>query len=242
MNTKLEYFYVSNIGLRRKKNQDNLICNEFILPKYHENTDGIKKGSNANNFNIFGVFDGLGGEKDGEVASYIAALTYLNNDENDSLNKIKYNCIRANDEISDYMDLNDIDYMGTTAAVLSFAYDKVMMLNIGDSKIFRIRDKKMIQLSKDHVDNTFPNMKPPLYQYIGIRPEEMLIEPYIEEFEYKENDCYLISSDGLTDMVTENRITEIINNNKEEAAHMLLQEALENGGRDNITFVLIYLK
>lgn len=239
----IEYYYVSNIGKRRKKNQDNLICNEEILPLIHENIE-IKKATSDSFQNIFGVFDGLGGEKEGEMASFITAKTFLNNKEKcDSLDNIEDICRIANLEICDYMDEKDIDYMGTTAAVLGIINEKVLLVNLGDSKIYKIANNTIEQISKDHVDEIVKIQKPALYQYIGIRPEELLIEPYRNKYDYKKNDCYIISSDGLTDMVAKEKILEILKNEpKELVASSLLNEALNNGGRDNITFILIYLR
>ncbi len=234
---KINFYYVSNIGLRRKKNQDNLIVNNEILPQIHESIE-IKKGSVfTKEKQIFGVFDGLGGEKEGEVASYIAANTFKENKK-----ALEDNCMLANRNVCDYMDDNEIDYMGTTAAILSFEDNEIEMLNLGDSKIYRISENTISQISVDHVDIAYGKAKPALYQYIGIRPYELLIEPEIKNIKYKENDKYLICSDGLSDMLSEKEIEDIVCKNNEKVANVLLQEALNKGAKDNITFIFIALE
>lgn len=234
---KIDYYYVSNIGLRRKKNQDNLIVNSEILPQIHENIE-IKKGSTyTEDKQIFGVFDGLGGEKEGEVASYIAAKTFKDNKKT-----LEDNCMLANKNICDYMDKNEIDYMGTTAAILSFEDNIINLLNLGDSKIYRFSENIISQISVDHVDIAYGKAKPALYQHIGIRPDELIIEPEIKSIKYKSKDKYLICSDGLSDMLSEKEIEKIVSKNNEKVAHVLLQEALNKGAKDNITFIFIALE
>ena len=76
-------------------------------------------------------------------------------------------------------------------------------------------------------------------QSLGIPPEEFLIVPYITTRPYHKNDIYLICSDGLTDMVSQEEIAEILTETDfEKAGEKLLIRALENGGRDNITILL----
>ena len=73
-----------------------------------------------------------------------------------------------------------------------------------------------------------------------MNPEEILIEPTIKSSDLKEGDRYLICSDGLTDMVAEADITAILRDadDTEEAANKLVDLALANGGRDNITVIV----
>jgi protein phosphatase len=81
-----------------------------------------------------------------------------------------------------------------------------------------------------------------LTQFVGIPKEEYLIEPSIKILNYAVGDRFLICSDGLTDMVTVDRIRQVLTEHRgEEAAQILLNEALENGGRDNVTFILLYV-
>lgn len=83
--------------------------------------------------------------------------------------------------------------------------------------------------------------KPPLLQYLGIPEDEMLLSPYISELPIEQDACYLISSDGLTDMVSEDDIAAIIKNSAtiQEGAHNLLTQAMEAGGKDNTTIILV---
>ena len=99
------------------------------------------------------------------------------------------------------------------------------------------------QLSVDHVSVSAFGMKPPLSQNLGIPPTEMIIDPYLLELPYKDNDLYLICSDGLTDMVKNEEIAEILKNELPgDAIESLLSKALKAGGRDNITIILCKIK
>jgi protein phosphatase len=78
---------------------------------------------------------------------------------------------------------------------------------------------------------------------LGIPETEFVIEPYITKASFKSGEKYLICSDGLTDMVSEDKISNIMAevNNLTDCADALLNEALEAGGNDNITLILCEL-
>ena len=92
------------------------------------------------------------------------------------------------------------------------------------------------------MDHTAPftfGGKPPLSQNLGIPPDELKIEPYVAKGQYYDGDVYLICSDGLTDMVSEEEIADTLSGRGIlEAQKRLLNAALDNGGKDNITIIL----
>ena len=81
--------------------------------------------------------------------------------------------------------------------------------------------------------------KPPLLQYLGIPPEEMHLCPACGEWPCRAGDRYLICSDGLTDMLSLEEIGAAAREPLDQAARMLLDQALDRGGRDNITMILL---
>lgn len=89
--------------------------------------------------------------------------------------------------------------------------------------------------------NGITNRKPYLTQFLGIDPEELRIEPFIQSGYYQAGDRYLLCSDGLTDMVDQDVIGEVLIQHEypEDCAENLKKLALENGGRDNITVIVI---
>ena len=108
----------------------------------------------------------------------------------------------------------------------------------------------MLQISVDHTDQflfTEPGMakrKPRLTQHLGIEPEEMLIEPYRTEMSIQPGDLFLLCSDGLTDMVPEKEIKDMIDVGSEvvDIAEMLINQAMNHGGKDNITILICAIK
>ena len=189
---------------------------------------------------IVAVFDGMGGEQCGELASLIAAKYAadfaIGQQPVEDLNRF---CREANDEICRYADDNNIRSMGTTAAILAFAKKEIALCNIGDSKVFRFDGEKLDQISTDDYAVAFPGRKPPLSQNLGIPMSEMVIEPHLARGFYHDGDVYLLCSDGLTDMVDADVIREILSDpDVNKAVDRLLYTALYNGGTDNITIIV----
>ena len=86
--------------------------------------------------------------------------------------------------------------------------------------------------------------KPYLTQYLGIDPDEMMIEPYIKSYYLQEGDTFLICSDGVTDMVEEQEICRILAHNEDvgDCVDLLIQAALDGGGKDNITAIVVRME
>ena len=190
---------------------------------------------------MFGVFDGMGGEECGEIASFLAAKKAEEFKPGEDLTAdLRKYCSDANGSICRYAEDHSVFSMGTTAAILAFDEKEIMLCNIGDSKIFRLSDGKMDQISYDHVAISAFGTKPPLSQNLGIPPEEMIISPYFSKGTYHDGDVYLICSDGLTDMVKNDVIAQIVFDNPlDKAIELLVSTALENGGKDNVTAILL---
>ncbi len=141
--------------------------------------------------------------------------------------------------------------VGTTASMLCFNGNKVNVCNIGDSPIFLFNDYGLVPIFEEHTGrktaerifgkDKVPQKKYPLTQHIGIDPDEMIIVPFANTLEVQAGSQYLICSDGLTDMVKEERISEVSNSVSDKVS-ILFEEALQNGGKDNITIILIQTK
>ena len=241
MKYHISYACTSHVGHCRSMNQDNFICDgKYMDPEKEPITFPLIGSLTPGVSPVIGIFDGMGGEACGEIASLLAASEAAKMAGTESPEKdLKALCQRINEKIYRYADENDTGSMGTTAALLSFADHKIALCNIGDSKIFRFSDQRLEQLSVDHVAIGVFGRKPPLSQNLGIPPSEMLIDPYIAVGKYHHNDVYLICSDGLTDMMSLDEISEILEKNTIDAAlEALLDQALSNGGKDNITMIL----
>ena len=146
--------------------------------------------------------------------------------------------------------------MGTTFTGIHIEDEKLMVVNVGDSRVYRLRECKLKQLSEDHsIVQRLIKMglltkeeaqnhpqKHCITQYLGIQEEDMVIEPQLKSgVAIKKDDRYLLCSDGLTDMVSDAEIEVILRKEMpiKEAAEELLNTALEHGGVDNVTVILV---
>lgn len=241
---QIDYVCTTDIGRVRSVNQDNYICNGRCAPP--DETDGKASFTGSALLGkpmLFGVFDGVGGEERGELAAYIAALSAsearFNGDAVSALGKY---CIEANERICRYAKESSVAAMGTTAALLLFAKRNITLCNVGDSRIYRYSGGAIQQISKDHAVAAPHGKKPLLYQSLGIPAEKMIIEPYFSQGRCVAGDRYLICSDGLSDMVAVQEMSAALTEKRIDiAANRLMACALENGGRDNITLILLEL-
>lgn len=247
-----------NIGKKRQNNEDNFYFDGDYLPSDNTGLAEIltfrQPVPNAWEEPVFfAVFDGMGGGDYGEIASNLAAVMsarFLQNKDNinpaditPSLTKL---CYQMNEKVFRSGENLGVYQMGSTVAALFFYMGQMWVCNLGDSRCYLVRDNQMLQISEDHTDEAemaavnITGRKPYLTQYLGINPEEMRIEPYIENYAIQKDDRFLICSDGLTDMVEEPRICSILldYDDPQESVRVLINEALEAGGRDNITVMV----
>jgi len=229
---------ISNKGIVRAYNEDNFVFDRRILTDINEEIS-IAKTAKCDKC-IIAVFDGMGGESSGEIASKIAATTFQKI-KNTTLEGVKNAIFSANMEICQYMKINKIKRMGTTVAAVYIDKTSISVVNVGDSKIYKYEKGTLEQVSYDHI-TTRHNNRRELTQHLGIFPNEMQIEPYIFTDKIKDRIRYLICSDGLTDMVSEEDIAVSMSNSIEEIPIILKDKAIENGGRDNITIVVFEIK
>lgn len=236
-------------GKIRKNNEDNFYFDDKCLELDNQGlrnpvsfSDRIKNGL------CLAIFDGMGGENFGEVAAYTAARQMQSTARALSdyfISERKYLLrltMKLNDAIVEAKKQLCTDRCGSTMIALYFSSSYVYTCNIGDSRAYRLRDGEFLQLSVDHVEKRpeGERKKAPLTQHLGIDPEDMQIEPYIAKGKISKGDIYLLCSDGLTDMLTNFEISDIMLTCEEPAdcAQKLIRVALEHGGRDNITVIV----
>ena len=236
-------------GKVRKNNEDNFYFAGKCLPA--ENS-GLKHPvyyeRPLNEPQCFSVFDGIGGENFGETAAFSAAKQMQDTERlladffisekrylEELVQKMNTAVVNASNALHTCQ-------MGTTLVALYFNTRHVYVCNLGDSRAYRLRSGEFLQLSHDHVSSrpVKKGEKAALTQYLGIDPEEMEIEPYIAKGELLAGDQYLLCSDGLTDMLTNFEISDIMlkSEDAESCVNSLLQAALAHGGRDNITVIV----
>ncbi|MDR1376346.1 MAG: protein phosphatase 2C domain-containing protein [Synergistaceae bacterium] len=261
---KVRFAARSHPGRVRLSNEDNFYCNGATLTPGNRDAPFALNGS-ANVPCVFAVCDGMGGEEDGEFAS-LTAVTALAEHAKEiksaaaaGTEKI-HAAVRtfvtdANSRLCDAMRVRSLR-MGTTLALVVITDDAVYPYNLGDSRIYALQSRRFTRVSEDH---TLAAQKVEmgilteaearrdrgwhvLTRCLGIFQDEMTVEPAsAEPLPLGEGCRVLLCSDGLTDMVTDVRIAEILRGAPvtEKAAERLVTEALENGGRDNVTCVAV---
>ncbi|ACM60145.1 protein phosphatase [Caldicellulosiruptor bescii] len=219
----------------------------------------VYKGEDG--LNVFLIADGMGGHSAGEVASSFACqyvLDYILLNQKMlkySLKEIIKEAYRyANQKIINHQIKNPLLYgMGTTLAGLFCYKDKILVSNIGDSRVYIIDNNEIRQITEDHslVYEMFKDgkiTKEEIYTHpkkniitraIGIE-EELEVDLYEIEREQNKDYCFLMCTDGLTNMVFDTQIHEIFKKNDfYDVGKKLIEKALEAGGIDNITIVYL---
>ncbi len=229
---------------------------------------GMIRSGNEDNFavnasgdrGLFIVADGMGGHAAGEVASEMAVQTVERElqgvrdlDDKSTADKLTDALKKANRNIHDRT-ITEVDKqgMGTTASVLMLAPMRYLIGQVGDSRVYLLRDGALQQLTKDHsyvqeqVDAGFLTPEQARYhpysnvitRCVGASPE---VEPDIYSGEVRIGDLFLVASDGLTGMVDDRRLQMLLMSRAEpeRKVHSLIAEANARGGLDNITAIVV---
>lgn len=253
-------------GKVRNNNEDNFYLNGVHLNRENREYSNTFSDIAKNNINVYAVFDGMGGEELGEEASLIAAevtkkIHYKIN-QNTSLDvneEIISSITEANTLICNKIRENGKKRIGVTYASLVLKEDSAQIYNVGDSRVYLFRNNQLHRISIDDTAvqrlinigmiteekaKTHPD-RHRLTQHLGIFNHEMIIEPHISKcIEVLEGDKFLLCSDGLTDMVDDSDIEQMLNrsNNSKDISQALVSKALENGGKDNVTAMVVCIE
>lgn len=237
----VEYALVCSVGKLRRNNEDNFYCDGTIREDIDSTQDVEISGTVGTDTNeLFAVFDGMGGEACGEVASFAAAdhaRTFARCREayGEYLYELAEQC---NQKVLDETKERSLVLMGTTAAMLQVAPQDVYVLNAGDSRIYKLSDHVLRQISQEHIAVGYGGKA--ITKFFGM-PEGHELEPYIAKGKYQVGDVFLLCSDGVTDMLTDDEIRLIIDDKSDLSvlARALVDAALEKGGVDNTTALLL---
>ncbi len=222
---------------------------------------------------LFIVADGMGGHNSGEIASKMTIETIDNffkaheQDEeitwpykydrrlNFAQNMLKVGTMLANDRVWETSQRNDLYHgMGTTVVAVHLENRTAHIANVGDSRCYLCREGEIRQLSEDHslLNDTlkrqkltpeeiknFPH-KNVIMRALGIKDQ---VEVDLFQHEMRKGDTLLLCTDGLTDMISDQQILDVMFTTPDIklAAKLLVREANHAGGNDNITTVLIQL-
>jgi len=212
--------------------------------------------------NFFVLADGMGGHNAGEIAAQeaVCELCYwINNTvsyDNLTLEELSTNIYKAIVDVNTKIYLHStsslsLKGMGTTLCCMYFYEDNIVYAHVGDSRIYRLRNGQLQQLTEDHslmnelirvnrIDEDHLDHflhKNVITKALGI---EKRLTPSLSQIPILSDDIYIMCSDGLSDYVSEEQITSILlnHNDLENAGLALIERANTAGGFDNITVIL----
>ena len=236
----MKTFSMTDIGRKREVNQDYVFATDETI---------------GNLPNLLVVADGMGGHRAGDFASRFTVEVLaeeVQNCKETHPETILGNSIQAANErrLEEAEKDNRLEGMGTTLVAATILDHVLYFANVGDSRLYLI-NKEIRQLSKDH------SMVEEMVRLGGLTEEEakhhpdkniitraigvkQKVEPDFFEYRLKGGDIILMCSDGLTNMVDDDEIFQIVKSARDivEAVESLIQRANENGGSDNIGVVL----
>ena len=233
---------ITDVGIRRKVNQDTVYTNDR----------GV-----GNLPNLYIVADGMGGELAGDYASAKCVETVVDSitqsKESEPV-KLLEQAIQSANQIINTESKSDPDKagMGTTLVIATVIDGHLYVANVGDSRLYVATPKKLLQITKDHSvvaelvrtgeldedDARTDKRKNMITRAIGA---EKRITPDYFDVALKGGERILLCSDGLTNMVEDASIYSTItsDNSLEVRAKRLIREANSNGGKDNISVIII---
>ena len=207
---------------------------------------------------LFVVADGMGGAQAGEVASRIAVESFQDglDDSSEPEEALAALARVANARIHELSHSHaEQAGMGTTLTAIYVGERDVSIAHVGDSRAYRLRDGELVRLTEDH------SLVDELLRQGRLTPEEAVEHPQrsvitralgpegvvevdTRSYTARDGDVYLLCSDGLTTMLPEERLTDVLLGHRalRDAGEALIAAANEAGGRDNITVVLVRLE
>ena len=237
----MKAYAITDVGQKRPVNQDYVYCSQKPV---------------GNLPNVFIVADGMGGHKAGEMASRFTVETFVQtveaSDEKDPITLIDETIRIVNEKlIQKAKESDEYEGMGTTLVVATIIDGVLHVANVGDSRLYIINDE-LQQITRDHSlveemislgeidrkDARTHEQKNIITRAMGAS------DPVIADFfpvDIKPGDRIVMCSDGLSNMIEDNVIKQIVkkNNSIEDAAAELMQTANDNGGIDNISIIII---
>lgn len=239
----MEIRYQTDVGKRRNTNQDFAA----VFTNKKEITLAI-------------LADGMGGHRAGDVASQLAVNELGNawnateiTDSEKATQWLIQHIQKVNDQIHEKGQENaELNGMGTTIVAVALIADQFALANVGDSRAYLLRDHSLIQLTEDHsLVNELVKSGQISKEIAANHPRRNVltrsvgmpstVEVDVATHYFAESDYLLLCSDGLTNMLADQEIAQIIEESSslESAVEQLIADANNRGGVDNITVLLI---
>ncbi len=238
----LKTFAITDIGRKRKINQDYVYTSEEPVGRLP---------------NLFIVADGMGGHKAGDYASKMTVETMVReisaSCERDTVGIFGRAIENANELVCRAAATEaDLEGMGTTVVAATCRGNYLQAANVGDSRLYIVSEKKIQQITRDHslveemvrmgiISREEARVHPDKNKITRAVGASEKVEPDFFTVELKPGELVLLCSDGLTNMLEDEEIRMIICGARDivEKAQGLVEAANRNGGKDNISVILI---
>ena len=238
----MKTFSETRAGINRKVNQDCFLCEEEAVGDLP---------------NLFIVADGMGGYNGGDFASKFCIENVknhiINGNGNSIISSIRSAIKAANEGIRESSRMNEeLKGCGTTVVLATIKDDILYIANVGDSRLYVLQKGRLSQITEDHSvveemikrgilrkeEARFNSNKNKVTRALGAEPE---IEIDFFEVKLEKGDRIMMCSDGVSNMMDERTLEEIIGDDKElpEICRILIETAVNNGGKDDATVVMI---
>ena len=256
MTEKIQVCTQSDIGLKREKNEDSFL----VVDQPGPGQDIQRHGR------LYVVADGMGGHPGGEIASQIACRGMMdyyraNSDHRRKsddlaarLKHLKASIYKVHDQIIEYGRTHkEFENMGTTLSALVLTKHKALIAHVGDSRIYRLRQGRLVQLTEDHtMAQLFIRMgyltaekvaNHPIRHVMSQAVGQGIDDIFTRVEDVNGKDIFVLCSDGLFGMVSDEAIEDILLQHPavKDQCRCLVAKALENGGRDNVTVMVVHV-
>lgn len=241
----------THIGMKRKSNQDSIGLNPEL--------------------NFFIVADGMGGHDGGDIASQMSVklmpeFIKKNKDRTPKPEDLLSDAVaHVNDAIYEHGQKNaELEGMGTTISAIMFGETEICIANVGDSRVYLIKDMRLFQMTRDN-SLVQERLNAGFYDREGARKDpqknvlirtvgfEQGVRPDVYKYKVSKNDMFLLCSDGLHGKVCDQDVMFILNKlisdqknisqqELDKCVQELITNANRNGGQDNISVILAVAK
>ena len=251
-------FLTTHKGLVRDNNEDNFTINNISKKIEYKNVSFALENEAPL---LAAVFDGMGGESKGEYASYISAklakdlYNALFDPQAAPMDEMVSTYVQsANNEIRAFLEENKCQTGGSTLVAAIIKNEVLYPFSLGDSRIYYLRDGQLTQVSKDqtlamkkyeaNIYTLEEAEKSPdshkLTAFLGVDYYRQGVSPqFYEPIVMQNTDKLLLCSDGLYDELSLQEIQEVLKSNPDNPSEALVQAALQHGGRDNVTVMVV---
>jgi serine/threonine protein phosphatase PrpC len=230
----------TDTGALRPRNEDRCCAGPWVA----DGSDGAWSVPLAGDRWLAAVADGMGGHQAGEFASEtaIAALRIMA-ERIDSEPSATAVLEHVNQKVFEAMFAPRGGVgMGSTIVGIAFHKGEAVFFNIGDSRAYVVRGREILQASVDHTLDAGSSRRARshrLTQSLGGTARRIPVAPHVQRARLTVDDSILLCSDGLTDMLGDDEIVDVLLRNPGDPARALVAAAVDAGGSDNVTAVVI---